>query len=246
MPAPAVTEIDPSAPMGPLPFPAEDPPEQRYRFRVCGIQMEVRRDMLSPDLWELLCQGRYETKELAGLIGVIKPGDTVLELGAGLGFIASFIARALAPKRVVSVEADPLVAEFARHTHRLNQVSVDFRQGLVAQKAGIVPFHRQQGFWGNSTTWLPESTETILVPTLSFKALLKEVKPTVLVVDIEGGEESIFEGVDLKGVRAISLEVHRRLTGLPGIHRLFQTLGKAGFAYEPNWSEGPIVVFGRI
>jgi FkbM family methyltransferase len=239
-------EIDPSAPFGPLPFPAGDPPEQLYRFRICGVLLEARRDMLSPDLWELLCLGRYETKELAGLVGVIRPGDTVLELGAGLGFISTFIARALAPRRVVAVEADPVVADFARRNHALNGVQVELRQGLVAQRAGQVRLHRQPGFWGNSTTWLPESHETVTLPALGFAELLAEVKPDVLVMDVEGGETSLFEGVDLHGVRAISLEVHRRLTGLAGIRDLFITLGRAGFAYEPTWSEGPIVVFGRV
>jgi FkbM family methyltransferase len=239
-------EIDPTAPQGPLPFPAEDPPATEYRFRVCGILLDVRRDMLSPDLWELLCLGRYETKELAGLVGVIRPGDTVLELGAGLGFISAFIARALAPKRVVAVEADPVTAAFARRNHALNGVAVELREGLVAAEAGDATLHRQAGFWGNSTTWLPDSTEAVTVPALGFQDLLRELRPEVLVMDIEGGETTLFQGVDLTGVRAISLEVHRRLTGLAGIRDLFVTLGQAGFGYEPTWSEGPIVVFHRV
>lgn len=242
----AAIEIDPTAPFGPLPFPAEDAPGQLYRFRVCGLLLEARRDMLSPDLWELLCLGRYETKELAGLVGIIRPGDTVLELGAGLGFISAYVARALAPKRVVAVEADPLVAEFARRNHALNGVAVELRQGLVAREAGTVEFHRQPGFWGNSTTWHPDATETLTLPALGLQALLHEVKPDVVIMDVEGGETTLFEGVDLSGVRAISLEVHRRLTGLAGIRDLFVTLGGAGFSYEPTWSEGPIVVFHRV
>lgn len=242
----AMRAIEPTEPFGPLPFPAEDPPETEYRFRVCGILLEVRRDMLSPDLWELLCLGRYETKELAGLVGVIRPGDTVLELGAGLGFVSAFIARALAPRRVVAVEADPLVATYARRTLALNGVTVDLREGLVAAESGSASFHRQPGFWGNSTTWLPESTETVTLPALGFQDLLREVRPEVVVMDVEGGETTLFQGVDLTGVRAISLEVHRRLTGLPGIRDLFVTLGQAGFAYEPTWSDGPIVVFHRV
>jgi FkbM family methyltransferase len=241
-----VLEIDPNAPFGPLPFPAEDPPERLYRFRNCGLLLELRRDMLSPDLWELLCLGRYETKELAGLVGVIRPGDAVLELGAGLGFISAFIARALAPRRVVAVEADPVVAAFARRNHALNGVAVELRQGLVARQAGEVVLHRQPGFWGHSTTWHPDSQDSVALPALGFADLLAEVGPDVLVMDVEGGEATLFDGMDLSGVRAISLEVHRRLTGLAGIRDLFMTLGGAGFAYEPTWSEGPIVVFHRV
>ena len=145
----------------------------------------------------------------------------------------------------MAVEADPQVAAFARRNHALNGVAVDLREGLAAREAGSVTFHRQAGFWGNSTTWLPESTETLTLPALSLGALLAEIRPTVLVMDVEGAETTLFQGLDLTGVRAISLEVHRRLTGLAGIRDLFVTLGQAGFAYEPTWSEGPIVVFQR-
>lgn len=236
--------MEPNAPIGPVPFPAEDPPERLYRFRVNGVQLEVPRGMLAPDIWEALCLGTYEAEELAGLMGIIREEDVVLELGAGLGFISTFIARALRPARITCVEADPLVAALARRTHALNRVDVTLKEGLVAREAGSMPFHRQPSFWASGVAWLPEST-TVELPALAFRDLLAEVRPTVLVLDVEGAECGLFEGVDLAGVRAISLELHRRLTGLAGIRDLFMTLGAQGFAYEPTWSNGPVVVFGR-
>ena len=85
----------------------------------------------------------------------------------------------------------------------------------------------------------------IHLPTLSFAALLAEVRPQVLVLDVEGAECDLFAGVDLSGVRAISMELHRRLTGLAGIRDLFLALGAQGFAYEPTWSSGAVIVFHR-
>jgi FkbM family methyltransferase len=237
-------EIDSNAPIGPVPFPAMDPPGQLYRFQVQGITLEVPRGLLDANIWEALCLGRYETKELAGLTGIIHGADTVLELGAGLGFVSSFIARALRPARVVAVEADPVVARIARRTHALNGAEVTLLEGLVATEAGTAEFHRQPGFWGSGTTALPDS-ESIHLPTLSFAALLAEVRPQVLVLDVEGAECDLFAGVDLGGVRAISMELHRRLTGLAGIRDLFLALGAQGFAYEPTWSSGAVVVFHR-
>jgi FkbM family methyltransferase len=237
--------ILPNGPIGPIPFPAEDPPETLYRFQPSGILIEMTRRMLAPEIWEALARGDYEAAELAGLLGLIRPGDTVLELGAGIGFIGSFIARALAPRRLVSVEADPRVAAIAARTHALNNVTVELHNTLVAAEDGEVTFFQQEAFWSSSTSWLPDSTE-VRLPTTAFRRLLAEVRPDVLVLDIEGGEVDIFDGVDLTGIRAISLEVHRRLTGLAGIHRLFAALGAAGFAYDPIWSKGAVVVFGRI
>ncbi len=240
----ALREIEPNAPIGPMPFPAEDAPEKLYRFHPCGVTIEAPRSMLAPEIWELLCTSRYEVDELASLIGIVRPDDCVLELGAGLGFIGTFVARSLKPRRIVSLEADPRVAALARRTHELNGVEVDLRNALVAAEDGEVEFHLQPAFWGSSTTWLPEST-TVTLPAVSFSKLLTEVKPDVLILDIEGSEDGLFEGVDLTGVRCISMEVHRRLIGLAGIRRVFMALSAAGFAYEPSWSRGAIVVFVR-
>ena len=236
--------LSPNAPVGPVPFPASDPPDQVYRFLVQGITLEVPRSLLSADIWEALCLGRYEAEELAGLMGIIRGSDTVLELGAGLGFVSTFIARALRPARIVAVEADPAVARIARHTHALNGAEVTLLEGLVARESGTAEFHRQPGFWASGTTALPDS-EAIRLPALSFATLLAEVRPQVLVLDVEGAECGLFDGVDLGGVRAISLELHRRLTGLAGIRDLFATLATQGFAYEPTWSSGAVVVFHR-
>jgi FkbM family methyltransferase len=244
MPHESAREVEPNASIGPTPFPTASPPGEIFRFHPCGVTIEAPREILAPEIWEALSSGSYEADELAGLIGVIRPGDCVLELGAGLGFIATFIARALRPRRVVSVEADPRVAAIARRTHALNDVTVELRNTLVAAEDGEVDFHLQPAFWGSSTTWLPDST-TVRLAATAFRRLLADVRPEVLIIDIEGSEDGLFDGVDLTGVRAISLEIHRRLLGLAGIRRLFMTLGEAGFAYEPAWSKGPVVVFGR-
>lgn len=237
--------MESNAPIGPVAFPSGAPPERLYRFHINGVDLEIPRGMLAPDIWEALCLGTYEAEELAGLMGIIRPEDVVLELGAGLGFISTFIARALRPARITTVEADPLVAALARRTHALNRVDVAVKEGLVAPEAGTVSFHRQPSFWASSVAWLPESTSVDL-PALAFRDLLAEVRPSVLVLDVEGAECGLFEGVDLAGVRSISLELHRRLTGLAGIRDLFLTLGARGFAYEPTWSKGPVVVFNRV
>ena len=50
---------------------------------------------------------RYEGDEIAGALAVVRPGDRVLELGAGLGIVGAVTAKNAAPDAVLSFEANP-------------------------------------------------------------------------------------------------------------------------------------------
>jgi hypothetical protein len=71
------------------------------------------------------------------------------------------------------------------------------------------------------------------------------MRPDVLMVDIEGGEAKLFNGVDLTGVRCVVVELHQLLTGLAGVADCFSATATVGFAYDPVGSNGPIVTFRR-
>jgi hypothetical protein len=45
----------------------------------------------------------------------------------------------------------------------------------------------------------------------------------------KGGEDGLFEGIDLTGVRKIMLEVHQPTIGRRGVKRLFDQLSAQNF-----------------
>ena len=67
-----------------------------------------------------LNEERYEGQEVRGALHVIRKGDTVLELGAGLGFVGSAIAKNCEPKSVMSFEANPELIPHIKNMYKMN------------------------------------------------------------------------------------------------------------------------------
>lgn len=225
-------------------FPATAPPERIFKFRLKDVALEVPRAALMPELWRALTESWYEGDELDQICAAVRPGDAVLELGAGIGFISTMIARRIGAGRVVAVEANPQLLPIARRTHAVNGVAVELVGAAVAPEEGEIEFHLHPEFWASSTVPRPGS-RPIRVPTRSLRSLLRELRPQVLVVDVEGGEASLFEGLPLDGVRSVVMELHPDVIGLAGVGRTFAAMDRAGFAYDPGPSRGQAVVFGR-
>lgn len=232
--------LKPSAPA----FPVNASPEGRYAFTVAGVALELPYEALSPSLWIALSEGWYEEDERTVVSAILRPGDTVLELGAAIGFMSTFVARHLGITRVVAVEANPQLIPIARRTHALNGVHVELINAVVAQADGQTDFHVHPEFWSSSTETL-QGAKRLTLRARSLSGLLREVDPQVLVVDIEGGEMQIFNNAALPGVRAVIIELHREVTKLRGIAQIFTRMASAGFAYDPDISIRNIIAFVR-
>lgn len=228
----------------PAPFPTDAPLEKVFTFRNHQIRLEVPRSVFGPDTWRSLNDGTYEEGEMEMLGRLVRPNDTVLELGAALGLVSARVATTPGVHRVVAVEANPQLIPVAQRTYALNGVQVELINAVVSHEDGEIDFYIHPEFWASSTE-PREGAERVRLPARSLSGLLKEVQPDVLIVDIEGGEVALLEGMRLPGVRQVVLEVHRWATGLRGIARVFVSMAEAGFAYEPEFSSGQIVTFGR-
>jgi FkbM family methyltransferase len=226
-------------------FPENSLPEDRFPFVLHGVSLSIPRSILTPELWQAFSEGYYEGSEIAALRRVVRPGDVVLEIGAGVGFISTFLLGTLRAGQVWAVEADPRLIPVIQSTHALNGVSAAILHGVAGRRDGTVKFHRQPAFWASSVVPLPGSTEETL-PGIDIGRLISEMRPDVLVVDIEGGEREIFEGLQFPGVRDLIVEVHQPQIGGAGIARCFSALHSAGFAYNPDGSSGSNVAFSRF
>jgi hypothetical protein len=58
---------------------------------------------------------------------------------------------------------------------------------------------------------------------------LQAVRPTFLIIDIEGGEDDLLTYADLRTVRKISMEVHEAAYGPEGLARVAKALADHGF-----------------
>lgn len=191
---------------------------------------------------ERMSEARYEGDEIRGALSVIRPEDRVLELGAGLGVVGAVIAQNARPEAVLSFEANPNLIPHINALYAENglQDRVEVRHQVVLagpERPEQVDFHLRNSYLGSSLIDNPaRQTRRVSVPTVSFEEVCAEFKPTVLVMDIEGGELDFLAHADLTGIRAIVIEFHPKIYGRHGTQTCKGTIRKAGFVKDAEIS----------
>ncbi|MBP0484093.1 FkbM family methyltransferase [Sagittula sp. M10.9X] len=180
-------------------------------------------------------EGRYEGDEIAGALAVVREGDRVLELGAGLGIVGAVVARNARPEAVLSFEANPNLLPYIQALYKINGLEdvMEVRNAVVLASEArpeAVAFHLRNSFLGSSLTDTGKrETTPIEVPTAGWADLVRGFRPDVLILDIEGAELDLLRDGDLTGIRAIVIEFHPDLYGKPGTSACKDALRAAGF-----------------
>ena len=215
-----------------------------------GLRVAVRPGFISDRIARPLQSGRYERGERRGLERLLRPDDRVLDLGGGLGVVASACARACPEGAVLTVEANPELLPMIRETLRLNGATdAEVRHGAVVGP-GAAPgprsFYLRADFWASSME--PDSRpylRAVSLPALPLADLMAEFRPTVLSCDIEGGEAGLFDGLDLSGLRLAVVEMHPKAIGEDGVAAVRRALIDAGLAPQPQARPSTVVTFLR-
>jgi hypothetical protein len=118
---------------------------------------------------------------------------------------------------------------------------------LPRRESATVPFYLRRDFWASSPSPEPFGYDAVVdVPVVAFEDMLGRHRPTMLIVDIEGGEAELFRDVPLTGVRKIYLEMHEQVLGRIGMKRLFDALSRRDFHYDPSHSTHSVVLFSHV
>lgn len=202
-------------------------------FTLRGLTLSLPAAALKGNLERALSSGRYENHEADALLLHLRPGDRLLDLGAGLGFICALAARVLGEAAVAGVEAGPETVKLARKNLAANGypgVRV-MRGAVVGAGEGEVEFGQRPAFWASALQgpegW-PENAEVIRVPARPIGKLLARFAPTVISCDIEGGEREVLVQ-PLPGVRLVVVETHPQVYGVAGVARIGAALLGQGF-----------------
>ncbi len=219
-------------------------------LRVAGVTVPVDPTVISPAIRTAMIEGRYEAREARQIAGIVEPGDRVMEIGAGIGFISTLLSRERRVASVLAIEANPHLLGYMALLHRRNNVKKVRRLNAVLTNSvteTTATFYLRRDFWMGSLAPEPNAyTGKVDVATLNFSKTLREDRTTLIVCDVEGAEATLFNSADLRGVDRILVEVHDHVTGLSGVGALFATLGAKGFAYDPRHSDGSVVLFRRM
>lgn len=192
--------------------------------------------MMTPERADRINAARYEGQEIAGALEVIRPGDHVLELGAGLGLVGAIAAKNGNPAKVLSFEANPNLIEHINALYALNGLTdrIEVRNEVLISAPDApetMPFHIRNSYLGSSLIDTDRrATTRVDVPTADYTKIHSGFEPDVLLMDIEGGELEFLRHASLKGVRAIVIEFHPEAYGKEGMRECKSILERAGFA----------------
>jgi FkbM family methyltransferase len=214
----------------------------RYRFKyvlpkIQEITMEgLRLDVsgLSPKIRNRLLSGAYETHEKKMCVDFLDPADSVLEIGAAIGFISLICQKKIGIKNYSCFEANPHTYQMLKRNCELNGTQPRIWNMALAHADGEVELEVGSDFWENSICYEKRSEagiKTVRVPAGTLHTLLRlaEHKVNVLIIDIEGAEQFLdFQQIPPE-VRKVIIELHPQVIGPEVTYNLIASLIALGF-----------------
>ena len=198
-------------------------------------------------------EGSYERREVQSALNFIKKGDRVVEMGAGAGVVGAIAAKNCAPAKIVSFEANHKLIPHVKALYKHNKIQskIEVRNKIVLSDPTppkTVEFFIQGGGLGSgvSATQGQDRAEKVSVTVTTWDDIRKKVKPTVLLMNIEGAELEFFRHADLSGIRVIIAELHRHIYHRPGMREIRDGIAAKGFVEDRDASGGGVFVFTAV
>lgn len=141
-----------------------------------------------------IINGTYEREQTRLFVQHVRPGATVLDVGAHVGYYTVLSAVLAGPSgRVHAFEPNPRNAEFLRRHVRINRLdTVRVEQAAVSDHEGTARFH----FGTGSGTGHLADAGALEVRTLRLDDYCAQhaLAPAAIKIDVEGAEMSVLAG----------------------------------------------------
>jgi FkbM family methyltransferase len=229
---------------------AEAPAPKILRCR--GLRFPNDPRIISPRTRKLLRTNQYEMREAAAVRALVGPEDVAMELGGGIGFMSTLMARSCKAKAVHSFEANPSLIPYIARVHEENGVTghVEVTNAVLGARKGKAKFYERAHFSASSLEEDPPGVASPVVAVhevevLNIKTVMKKIKPSVVVCDIEGAEADLVPLMDLSTVRLGVVELHPQWIGKEGVQAVFDAFHRAGLTFYPKTSNKKVVTFRR-
>jgi len=220
-------------------------------YEIDGLTLDVPDSLINDRIAAKLTSGKYEGQEAAAARMRLREGQRVLELGTGIGYISALCARVAGPANVTTVEANPAMLPVIRaNLDRNGAGAVTLLHGAVTGRAGdtaAIAFDGARSFWAGRIADENSAPERVVeVPALALDALLNTVRPHLVIMDIEGAEEHLFDAPWPDHVHSVMMELHPGRYPDTVIQRIVDCMSASGLTYDPGPSRGRILCFRRV
>jgi hypothetical protein len=141
----------------------------------------------------------------------------------------------------------PFIRRLTSENLGANLSKAEFRNAVLFNNPSEshANFYISKHFWGSSLMPVRDAVAVEKVRVDDFAKVVTELKPTLIVADIEGGELPLFRDAQLDGVDKIYLEVHPLRLGRSGLRELFANFERHGFAKDRQHSRRWVMLFRR-
>lgn len=175
----------------------ETRPRKILRGMAAGYSMDVSP---AKNLGYLL--GTYEPHLTRVIRKFVRPGQTVYDIGAYLGYVTLLLARTVGPQgRVVSFEAIPETAEILKHNVALNRIdNVQVLNYAACDITGEVVFRIPESSGMASMAWHRHDTgvREVVVAAVQLDQQVSSgalPAPQFVKIDVEGAEALVLAGM---------------------------------------------------
>ena len=155
--------------------------------------------------------GWYEKEELDQIIPLLQEDDVVLELGAAIGVATCAMAKKVKKGKILSFEPNPIIADLCEKHLKLNAIdNVQLRRSVAGLSEGETKFYVAPDFWNSGLENTAGSIE-IESKVEDLESILPSLMPSVVVMDIEGGEYGLLNSglfAKANSVNSIVVEFH--------------------------------------
>lgn len=162
------------------------------------LVVSTRDNSLGP---HMLMEGYFDLPLTEVFLEFVRPGMTVVDVGANIGYFTLLCADLVGPNgRVHSIEADPRNFEMLEQSILINHFSgrVQARNIAALDRRGEVTIHQHPSFYGNSGLYLDEKVypgvTSVTVPAFPIDDVLQG-PVQFMKVDAELSDPLVFEGM---------------------------------------------------
>lgn len=215
-----------------------------------GVQLDISDGMISRKIFNKILSGDYESDENYILRETFTENDSLLELGTGIGFNSIYCAR-VNNNKVMTFEGNSNLISLIRRNMRKNNTEFDLRNEILISRhfeGTSTSFNIAEDFWASSVNKNVDSkviAETT-VPVRRIHEVVRQFKPSYLVVDIEGGEDEIFASCDFlqnSCINKILVELHPEIIGEEKCFEVMKNIVDAGYKIRMDGSPKYVVYF---
>jgi FkbM family methyltransferase len=199
-------------------------------YALNGVSLRAEHRQIKGEVLEEILGGYYEGEEAACCLALLRKDDIVLEVGSGLGYLSTLIGKTGLARKIYAVEADPSLIPIIQDTHRINRITAEIHHGVFGGTQGPRQFYIADLFWANSVDGVQGVQKIVTVQGLPWSKSLVEWRPSLVVMDIEGGEAELIPLGFPQSVRRLVIEFHPAVYGKEKQDELLSRLEAIGFA----------------